>query len=65
MEIRTLNDLGIKDSCNMWRTVNGIKYEHWTSDPMLTTREWEKEHPGYKFIRRGVEIFRSKDKVNK
>lgn len=62
-KINTRNENGVKSSCNMYRTINGIEFEHWTSDPMLTVKEWAKEHPKYKFIKRGCEIFRSVNKI--
>jgi len=29
---RTLNQHGVKSSCDQWRTVNGRHFSHWTSD---------------------------------
>ncbi len=61
-KIRKLNNNGVKDSGHMWRTVNGVLYEHWTSSPDKTVKEWKKEYPEYNFITRGEEIFRSAKK---
>ena len=66
IKINTRNQHGIKDSCNMYRKVNGIEFQQWFSegsvdenDEVRTIEAYRKKHPEYKFIKRGDEIFRS------
>lgn len=57
------NQFGIKNSSDMYRTINGIEYTHYTSDTSLL-EELRKEIPEYKFIKRNGEIFKSVNLIN-
>lgn len=61
-KVNNRNNNGVKSSHNMYRTINGVEFEHWTSSSEKTIKEWKLEFPGYEFIRRGCEIFRSHKK---
>jgi len=51
-----LNQNGVKDSCGMWRTVDGVKWPHWTTEyrPGLVAYY---RRAGVRCKRFGVEIF--------
>ena len=59
-QVNRRNKYGVKDSYNIYRTIKGIEYEHWTSKD-IDIEEEKKKYPNYKFIRRGHEIFRGKN----
>lgn len=56
------NKYGVKSSCYMYRTINGIEFEQYTSD-LSQLEQLKKEMPEYKFIKRSGEIFKSVNKI--
>lgn len=52
----TRNSDGIKNSTDMYRTIGGFHYEHWTSGK--TKQECQSEYPDDTFIVRNGEVFR-------
>lgn len=51
----TRNANGVKDSTNLYRTVNGNLYKHWSA--FQTKEECQQENPEMTFIQRGEDIY--------
>jgi hypothetical protein len=53
---RHLNSSGVKDSAGMWRTFNGVRYPHWSTE-QYDGQALEMWRAGVRCRRRGCEIF--------